>query len=336
MGYYVGMDHSTTAVSFQILDEDGCDAGFFKLARDKLACGDVTFYDEITKFIDIDDINLLCMTYSMGDDLTEITPLGDVKERGIKSINGIGKRVGGGSKVYEDIERLGIKTVMLPGLHRDCKWLDERFRLSYSHCASAEKVSLSYYAYKQTGFKNMIIADISSNTVSILVEDGKIRGAIDACLGAMGFIHGPIDLEMMRQIDAGLKTSNECFSHAGVSKIAGVDSKVTKVKDEIISKAANGDKDALVAIDCMVMSIVMEIYGLYGISKKPVDGIILTGSGGCMRKPIDIAGMISDQIKDLAEVKIMTSKSCAIGSAYIAYDIAKNNYDNIMGINVRK
>lgn len=46
--------------------------------------------------------------------------------------------------------------------------------------------------------------------------------------------------------------------------------------------------------------------------------------------------MISDQIKDLAEVKIMTSKSCAIGSAYIAYDIAKNNYDNIMGINVRK
>ena len=36
------------------------------------------------------------------------------------------------------------------------------------------------------GFENMVVSDISSNTVSILIEEGKIRGAMDACLGAMG------------------------------------------------------------------------------------------------------------------------------------------------------
>lgn len=57
----------------------------------------------------------------------------------------------------------------------------------------------------------MIIADISSNTVCILVEDGKIKGAMDACVGAMGFIHGPLDLDMIRDIDSGKKLQMKLF-----------------------------------------------------------------------------------------------------------------------------
>ncbi len=330
----MGMDHGTTAVSFQVIDDNKEDVAYFKLNRDKLSNDEINFKDSVCEYVDVNKINLLAMTYAMGDSINKITPLDEVNDRGILSIKGAGKVTGGGSKVYNDILELKIPSVLIPGLHRNCDFMDARFRASYSHCASSEKVSLSYYAYCITGWKNMIIADISSNSVCILVEDGKIRGALDACIGAMGFIHGPIDLEMIRDIDEGRKTANECFSHAGISKIAQVDTKINRVKDEIIDKALAKNEDALLAIDSLVMSVVMEIYGLYGIAENNLDGIVLTGSGGIMTEPIDISGMIREKVESIAPVKVLTSHSGAIGSSYIAYDVYKNKKEEIMGIEV--
>lgn len=334
MKYYMGMDHGTTAVSFQIIDENKKNIAYFKLNRDKLSNNELNFKDSVSEYININKINLLAMTYAMGDSINKIMPIERVNNRGILSINGAGKVTGGGSRVYDEILELKIPSVLIPGLHRNCEFLDERFRASYSHCASSEKVSLSYYAYIITGWKNMIIADISSNTVCILVEDGIIRGALDACIGAMGFIHGPLDLGMIRDVDEGIKTANECFSNAGISKIAKVDSKINNIKDDILIKATKNDKNAILAIDSLVMNVVMEIYGLYGICKNSIDGIILTGSGGTMTNPIDISGMIKEKVERIAPVKVLTSKSGAIGSSYIAYDIDKNKKENILGIKV--
>jgi putative methanogenesis marker protein 12 len=336
MKYYMGMDHGTTAVSFQIIDENKEDIAFFKLQRDKLSNNTVSFEDKLNEYVDINKINLLAMTYAMGDSISKIIPIEQVNDKGILSIEGAGKVTGGGSKVYKDIEKLKIPAVLIPGLHRNCEFMDKRFRASYSHCASSEKVSLTYYAYCLTGWKNMIIADISSNTVCILVENGIIRGALDACIGAMGFIHGPLDLGMIRDIDEGKKTANECFSHAGISKIANVDTKINNIKNEIIKNAVQKDEKALLAIDSLVMSVVMEIYGLYGISENKINGIVLTGSGGTMNDPINISDMITEKIKNLAPVKVLTAKSGAMGSSYIAYDIHKNKKEDILGIEVIK
>lgn len=334
MNYYMGMDHGTTAVSFNIIDENKKQVAYFKLNRDKLSNNEVNFKDTLSRYVNYKDIGLLAITYAMGDNISKITPIEKVKDRGIKSIEGAGKVTGGGSNVYTEIEELNIPSVVIPGMHRDCDFLDKRFRALYSHCASSEKVSLSYCAYMKYKFKNMIIADISSNSVCILVENGIIKGAMDACIGACGFIHGPLDLEMIRKIDSGKNTANECFSHAGISKIAHIDDKVTNVKDMIIKNAVNEDEDALLAIDSLVTSVVMEIYGLYGISENEIDAIVLTGSGGTMTEPIDISGKISKKIEKIAPVYVMTEKSGAIGSSLIAYDIAVNNKKKIMGIDV--
>lgn len=333
MNYYMGMDHGTTNISFQIIDENQDDIAYFKLNRDKISENKINFTDTLKTHINPKKINLLAMTYAMGDSINKITNINKVKDRGILSINGAGKVTGGGSKVYDEILSLKIPSVLIPGLHRNSTFMDKRFRASYSHCASSEKVSIVYYAYKKTGWKNMIIADISSNTVSILVENARIRGAIDACIGAMGFIHGPIDLEMIRSIDEKRQSANQCFSHAGISKIAGINTKVTQTKDEIIKKAQQNDENAKLAIDSLVMSIVMEIYGLYGISEEKLDGIVLTGSGGSMTSPINISGMIKEKIEKIAPVQVITPKSGAIGSSLIAYEVY-NQKKNIMGIEV--
>ncbi|RAP52430.1 MAG: hypothetical protein BZ138_03145 [Methanosphaera sp. rholeuAM270] len=334
MKYYMGMDHGTTAVSFQVIDENKEEVAYFKLNRNQLSNNEISFKDNLRKYVDINKIKLTAMTYAMGDAINKIMPINMVKNRGILSIKGAGKVTGGGSKVYEDILSLKIPAILIPGLHENCKFLDKRFTASYSHCASSEKVSISYYAYSITGWKNMIIADISSNTVCILIEDGIIKGALDACIGAMGFIHGPLDLKMIREIDEGKKTANQCFSYAGISKIAKVNTNINNVKNEIIKKATNNDKNALLAIDSLVMSVVMEIYGLSGIAENKIDGIILTGSGGTMTEPINISAMIKEKVEKIAPVKVLTSKSGALGSSYIAYDIIEKKKENIMGIEV--
>jgi len=333
MKYYIGMDHGTTAISFEIINENKEEIAYLTFPRNELSQNKISFKDTINETINIKQIELLAMTYSMGDSINKITPLNQVPTRGILDINGAGKVTGGGKTVYTQIEELKIPSVLIPGLHKDCKFLDKRFRASYSHCASAEKVSLTYYAYQKTGWKNMIIADISSNTVCILVENGKIKGAIDACIGAMGFIHGPLDLSMIRTIDKQEKTANQCFSHAGISKIAKVNTTINNTKQEIINKAKQNDENAQLAIESLVMSVTMEIYGLYGIMEEKIDGIILTGSGGTMTTPININQKIKNKIQKIAPVKTLTTKSGALGSAYIAYDITKNK-KNIMGIEV--
>ncbi|MGZ7117435.1 MAG: methanogenesis marker 12 protein, partial [Methanobacterium sp.] len=284
--------------------------------------------------VDLDSIDLMAITYAMGDALNAITPIEKVVDRGILSMEGAGKVTGGGTAVYDEIKSSGIPTVVIPGIHKETPCLDEKFKAAYSHHASSEKVSICYNAFMETGFQNMIVSDISSNTVTVLIDDMKIQGAIDACLGAMGIMHGPLDLKMIRDIDDGFRTANECFSRAGAVKIAEVNEKVSEMKDRIIQKYVNCDKKAKLAIETMIMTIVMEIYGLSGIAKK-VDGIVLTGSVGSMQAPIDIFSAIKNKIDSIAPVVLIGERSGSIGSAQIAKAVFEGEKD-ILGIPVNK
>jgi putative methanogenesis marker protein 12 len=273
------------------------------------------------------------MTYGMGDGINSILPIEKVKDKGILSINGAGKVTGGGGHVYDEIEKSNIPTILIPGLHRNSPSLDKLFNAAYSHQASSEKVSISYNAYLTTKWKNMIVADISSNSVNILIEDGKIRGAIDACLGAMGIVHGPIDLEMIRNIDEKKATANESFSNAGAVKIADVKGKVVSLKDKVLEKYKNNDSKGILAIETLAMTVAMEIYSLSGISNKNIDGICLTGSIGSLKNPLNFENLLNKFLKNKFNIKILPSSSGAIGSAQIASDVYNGKKD-ILGINV--
>jgi putative methanogenesis marker protein 12 len=329
---FVGMDHGTTGISFTILSDQPV---HFKIGRDELSKGKASALEELKKRIDIDSIDLMAITYAMGDGVSKITPLDLVKDRGILSMDGAGKVTGGGTAVYDEISRSGIPTILIPGIHKNTECLDPRFKAAYSHHASSEKISICYNAYLETGFKNMIVSDISSNSVSMLIEDGKIVGAMDACLGAMGIVHGPLDLEMIRDIDDGIKTANECFSRAGAVKIAEIDTRVSQAKEELNLKYINGESKAELAFETMLMTVIMEIYGLAGISKNNLEGIILTGSVGSMEKPFDFYGKAKNGLKDLAPVVKLPSTSGSVGSAQIAQAVYEG-LDSILGIGVQK
>lgn len=335
------MDHGTTRISFGIMSDDGETIESFKIDREDSKTGRVSAIEELSKRVNIDDIKLMAITYGMGDGINTILPIEKVKNRGILSIEGAGRITGGGTSVYTEIEESGIPTIVIPGIHKYSPSLDPLFKAAYSHQASSEKVSISYNAYLNTQWDNMIVADISSNSVNILIEKGKIRGAMDACVGAIGIVHGPIDLKMIRDIDENKLTANEAFSTAGAVKIADIDTNVAFMKDILLNSYKKDNPKAKLAIDTMIFTVAMEILGLIGIANEKIEGIVLTGSIGSMKDPIDFEKKLNKYLKNKFETKVLPSTSGAFGSAEIAKDVynKKDKNDNnekakIMGIDV--
>lgn len=330
---FIGMDHGTTGISFCIMSDGGDVIDVFKIGREESKDGLVSASEELKKRVDFSDVKLMAITYAMGDGINQILPTDKVKNRGILSINGAGKVTGGGTFVFSELEQLDIPSVMIPGLHKDSESLDKLFRAAYSHQASPEKVSISYNAIKETGWSNFIVADISSNSVDILIENGKIKGAVDACLGAMGVVHGPLDLKMLRDIDENDASANTCFSHAGAIKIAGIDGKVSNMKNQLLDNYREGDEKAKLAIDTLIMTVAMEIAGLEIVCENEIEGVVLTGSIGGAAEPFNFKDEINKYFKDKYDLRIISAESGAIGAAQIAMDVY-NGEKEILGVKV--
>ncbi len=203
---YIGVDHGTTSLRFAT--ETG---KHIKISRE--AATDFKISD-LEKLCPVSEIEGFAVCYSMGDNFSKITPISELKNRGVITRDGAGKHIGGGTHVFDVIKESGIPAMVIPGIHRGSD-TDPRFKI-YSHQTSPEKLGIAYLA-KQTLHDTFIISDISSNTVSMLVVNGKIIGAFDACIFAPGTQHGALDVDAIRKIDNGECTANEAFTTAGAS-----------------------------------------------------------------------------------------------------------------------
>jgi putative methanogenesis marker protein 12 len=201
---FIGIDHGTTAIRFSRGDLE------FKIsrrdARDFRIAG-------LERLGPLGSIRGIALGYSMGDNFSEITPVSLLENRGVVSQAGAGEHVGGGTRIFDAIRESGLPAVAVPGLHRASP-TDPRFKV-YSHQASPEKIGIAYEVSRALG-TDFVVSDVSSNTVSILVREGRISGAIDACIFAPGTTHGALDVDAIRRIDRGETTANRAFMEAGV------------------------------------------------------------------------------------------------------------------------
>jgi putative methanogenesis marker protein 12 len=202
---FIGIDHGTTAMRF------AGEKGEFRISREEakeFRIGD------LTRLCPLGEIEGIAICYSMGDALTAITDILKVRNRGIVSRDGAGKHIGGGTHVYDEVAASGIPAIVMPGIHRGSP-TDPRFK-AYSHQTSPEKIGIAYQVCTALG-GDVIVSDVSSNTVTLLVSGGKLVGAFDACIFAPGTLHGALDVDAIRRVDAGEWTANEAFQHAGVN-----------------------------------------------------------------------------------------------------------------------
>jgi putative methanogenesis marker protein 12 len=202
---FIGIDHGTTAMRF------AGEAREFKLSRE--AAKDFRIAD-LARICPLREIEGIAVCYSMGDNFSRITRIGNVQNRGLVSREGAGKHIGGGTRVFDEVAASGIPAIAIPGLHRGSP-TDPRFK-AYSHQTSPEKIGIAYEICHDLG-EDVIVSDISSNTVTLLVTGGKLVGAFDACIFAPGTLHGALDVDAIRRIDEGACTANEAFQHAGVN-----------------------------------------------------------------------------------------------------------------------
>ena len=85
---------------------------FLKLEGEESKQGKVSAIEELSKRVDLNSIDLMAVTYAMGDGINKIQNITQVKNRGILSINGAGKVTGGGTSVFSEIEDSNIPAVM--------------------------------------------------------------------------------------------------------------------------------------------------------------------------------------------------------------------------------
>ena len=313
----LGVDHGTKSLRFCLLENGKQD--FFEIERKEQK--NVSPLKELKKkgFLDVD---LVGLTYSMADGISAITDIKKVHNRGQKE-KITGAFVGVGTRLYDEIKESNIKAALIPGLHRDVPCLDESFKILFSHMAASEKTALSYHAFKEVNkskpIENIVIVDISSNTVSIGIKNSRFYGAIDACLGSPGLLHGPLDLEAIRHIDNENVSANKSFYSAGVTQKSSISS------DEILNGETKKDKEAR---NALITGVKMEVFGLSSLINPEI--IVLTGSA------IDanvFTEEIESELSKISPIVKLGKFSAAVGTAEIAKDILEGKTD-FLGITV--
>ncbi|MCQ8894386.1 MAG: methanogenesis marker 12 protein [Methanolinea sp.] len=289
---YIGIDHGTSAMRFS-----GGEGHRFKISREEAVRFEI---GDLSAICPIGEIQGIALSYSMGDNFSAISPLSALANRGLISRGGAGKHTGGGTRVFDQVAKSGIPAVAVPGLHRRSP-TDPRFRV-YSHQASPEKVGIAFRVVRDLG-GDVVVSDISSNTVTLLVADGKLRGALDACIFAPGTEHGAIDVEAIRKIDSGEISANEAFLSAGVNH--------TLPPEERLPALA-----LFAAMECAALLLL-----------NPRARVALAGS---------MAGHVGDMVSDLLGRKVtLYDEWCAAdGLSLIAEQVFSGRITEILGLPV--
>jgi len=308
---FLGVDHGTTAIRFAT-PEGHC----WDLARKEAS---LSSSEEIQKLIirnmGSEDIDLVALSYSMGDGISRIMRLADAPNRGLIRRDGAGLHVGGGTKVFEAIATSGWPAILLPGIHRDSD-IDPRLKV-FSHGMSPEKVGLAYGVFKSIS-ESFIVCDASSNTVSFVVLDGRIIGAIDAPIFAPGLMQGPLDVQAIRDVDCGMMTANEAFNSGGILSKMGVSS---------LEECSQQEEEH--ALRSLSLFAAMEIAALLVLSREqgqPNPDLFLAGSP---------AARICDEVSGLLgrNVLPLDRYAAARGCARIAEDVFRGK-KSILGLEV--
>ncbi len=308
---FLGVDHGTTAIRFAT-PEGRC----WELPRKK-AC--LLFPEEILRLLKdnlgITQVDLVALTYSMGDGLTRIVRVEDAQNRGLVQQDGAGLHVGGGTRVFDALKGSGWPCVLLPGIHRNSD-VDPRLKV-FSHGMSPEKVGLAYGVFRE-GTESFIISDASSNTVTFAVLHGKIVGAIDAPIFAPGLAQGPLDVEAIRDVDAGRMTANQAFTQGGILR---------RLRKLSLEECSPEERD--LALETLALFAAMEISALDVLLRdlgETEPKLFLAGSP---------APLIEVRVSELLCRNVRSLGRCAAakGCALIARDVFFGA-DQILGIAV--
>ena len=308
---FIGVDHGTTAIRFAT-PQGRC----WNLARQEASrLSPEEIVERIVQNLGQGNVDLVALSYSMGDGLTRIVRLQDAPNRGLIQQDGAGLHVGGGTRVFDAIQVSGWPAILLPGIHRASD-IDPRLKV-FSHGMSPEKVGLAYGVFRDKSH-SFIVCDASSNTVTFAVLQGKIVAAIDAPIFAPGLMQGPLDVEAIRDVDSGKMTANQAFNSGGIlSRMGRANLEQCLPEEESL------------ALESLSLFAAMEINALLVLCRDrgvETPDLFLAGSP---------AAKLSRRVSELLGRTVLPlhSSAAAVGCAWIAKDVFDGS-KSILGLKV--
>jgi len=144
----------------------------------------------------------------------------------------------------------------------------------------------------------------------------------------VGLLHGPIDLEMIREIDSKKITANEAFSTGGIIKIIKDRYRGVENTLEELLRCYKRDERCTLAVESLILSVAMEISALMILN--PSRNVVLTGSLANIKE-----FAIPERLKEYIDGNfyLLEGESGALGGALIAEDILKG-VRNVLGVEV--
>ncbi|NPB02557.1 MAG: methanogenesis marker 12 protein [Methanopyri archaeon] len=331
---YVGIDHGTSGYRVAVLEDGEGPEVVAEVGRREVAKrgflgslpGDVVRA--------LRDAECVCCNYGMGDALTAFTPIDEAEDMGgagygLAATGGAGVELGSGKVYVRDLHSLasenGVPVYLAPGIHRDTPSLDPCFRV-FSHVGSGEKFGTARMALEVTGSDDVVVCDASSNVVSLVVKEGRVVGGIDACLGAPGVLHGPLDLEAIREVDSGEKSANEAFSTGGIVKVAGcVDPDPERAVSSFLKRCGREERRVLAKL------IAWEVCGLADVFDLDVLAL-----GGSLARDEAFLDELEDALGNRFNVlEVLPDEPAAKGLAMIARDISEGAR-SVLGVPVAR
>ena len=194
---FIGVDHGTTAMRFALIE--GEKVLTFELGRSEAAAmSEKEILESIEKEfgVKVKDIDLIALTYSMGDGFSEIKDVKKIEGRGFR-VRKAREKTGGGTRVFDAVKNSGIPAIAIRPAH---EVVDPRMKV-FSHLTSPEKLGIAYHI-RCMGYKDFVVSDISSNTVTLAVASGKLSG-IDACIFAPGVHTDLLTLKLSEMLMTG-------------------------------------------------------------------------------------------------------------------------------------
>ncbi|PSP67659.1 hypothetical protein BRC85_06000 [Halobacteriales archaeon QS_1_69_70] len=330
---YVGLEHSTTGVKVGIVSDDD-HVTAFRILSDAID-EQSPFEDELEARFNVDDIELAAFAYSWGNGFSQIKPLSEVENRGLRELEDLPDRIGFASdendaykaaNVFDELTKMSVPSVALPGINEPHPDHMHPYFTIYSPLLSLDKIADARYAQhvfrqNETDGKHFITVNMSSSTVSSLVPGGKVRGGFSWLALIHGWFEVPRTLDLMRgEIEPG-----------GAALSAGLLAKSGKSLDALEGAP---DEDLLRLV---YWAVLHDVYSMVPFSDikadTPLEGIVITGRLSPFREPFDVPKQFSDGLSDVGPVTIAEPFSCAYGAAHIAKEIC-NGASHVLGLPV--
>lgn len=319
---YVGIDHSTTGVKTCLLAPDGSTETFV-LERSPDNENDWSYVDLLAERVRLDDIQMVSIGYSYGDNFGDIRPVEDTENRGVVDNLGAGHPSGTGSKVFDDLVDSDLPCVAFPGINHNVDCLHRYFK-HYDTITGADKVAMTRYAQEllaEEDADHFIAVNASSSAMAMLVHRGKFVGAFHW----MGLVHGWAGLGSVRRVLRDETMMSDIFMDSGILRQSGYSFEDVKGTPEPE------------LLEMVYWATLHHVYSLLPfarhVDEDPLDAIVLSGRLSRIESPIDMRGRLQSAFSDIAPTHLCSEYSTARGAAYIAKDVAEGESE-VLGLPV--